>query len=98
MDQKIVLNINEQDFTFNATLDDYNRYINSMNANDKIAPSHNFLMSIVDDESYTALTSLIKLPGMAIQIASAIIEEYQPEVNIIVKKPKPTLKQLKKTD
>ena len=88
MKKVIELEINDKAITFNITLAAYNQYINSTTPNNKIQPAHNFCMNTVDDSSKAALRELIKQPGMPLHVAGAIVEEYQPDIAITVKKSK----------
>lgn len=87
MEQEITLIINGEEITFIVTLEDYNRYVNSLSADNKVSPSHNFCMSVVSNESRPALQQIINNPGFAIQIGQKVVDEYQPELNMMVKKP-----------
>lgn len=86
MEKKISLTVNEQPLNFTVTLADYNKYINEMTLFNKIAPARNFLMRTVDADSKDALREVVDLPGVGVQIASSILEEYTPDVNITVGK------------
>jgi hypothetical protein len=66
---------------------DYNKYINSVTQKDKVAPSHNFLMQTVTPESAADLKKILEEnPGADVQLASAVLEEYTPDLGIVVKK------------
>lgn len=86
MEKKISLTVNEQPLNFTVTLADYNKYINEMTLFNKIAPARNFLMRTVDADSKDALREVVDLPGVGVQIASSILEEYTPDVQITVGK------------
>ena len=86
MEKKISLTVNDQPLNFTVTLADYNKYINEMTLFNKIAPARNFLMRTVDADSKDALREVVDLPGVGVQIASSILEEYTPDVNITVGK------------
>lgn len=86
MEKKISLTVNDQPLNFTVTLADYNKYINEMTLINKIAPARNFLMRTVDADSKDALREVVDLPGFGVQIASSILEEYTPDVNITVGK------------
>ena len=86
MEKKISLTVNNQDLHFTVSLADYNKYVNELTLNNKIAPARNFLMRCVDADSREALREVADLPGVGLQIVSALLEEYMPEVNITVGK------------
>ncbi len=88
MGQKIVLTVDEQDLTFDIELSDYNAYVNGMSPTNKVAPSHNFLMRTIEDADRDTLKTFLKLPGAPLDIAGALLEEYQPHLNITVGKRK----------
>jgi len=88
LEQKVELEVNDQDFEFDVSAAAYNKYLNSSNAVNKIQPAHNFLMAVVNDKHKKALKELLKQPGAPLHLVSALIEEYQPEFNITVKKSK----------
>ncbi|HAS88286.1 MAG TPA: hypothetical protein DCS48_03135 [Desulfovibrio sp.] len=82
----IKLTVMSKDLEFKPTLHAYNSYINEMQPNNKISPSHNFLMRIVAQKSKANLEELLKLPGASIQIAGKVVEEYAPNIEITVGK------------
>jgi hypothetical protein len=84
----IVLTIQDRDVTFAPTVDVYNDYLNSMMPNNKVAPAHNFVMRCAVPEDKDHVRELLKLPGAAIQIAGTIVEQYTPDLNIMVGKPR----------
>jgi len=87
----IDLTIDEQKFTFNVGVSDYNRFINNVGGKNKVAPAHNLCAQTLDEKSDSkALLELLKKPGMPFEIAQAIIEEVVPDVNVIAKKRKTT--------
>lgn len=86
-EQSITVTVMGKDLKFVITRDAYNKYINAMLPTNKIAPSHNFLVSVVDSENREDLLSILNsVPGSEIQIAGALIEDYIPDLSIVVKK------------
>jgi hypothetical protein len=86
-EKKITFDVLGRDFTFSVTRAEYNKYINSISQNSKVAPSHNFLMGTVMDTERATLREFLKeTPGSEVTIASAVLEEYTPDLNIVVKK------------
>lgn len=85
--QTMTVNICGEDISFCIGRDDYNKYINSITQNNKVAPSHNFLMQTVDAHSQeTLLKILADNPGAEVQLAGEILEAYTPDLGIVVKK------------
>ena len=89
--REITLEIGTKEFTFTLTPQDVTKYFNAMTANNKVAPSFNLLSSTVLPAEKAALRELMANPVMTMQIAGALLEEYAPDVEIIVKKPLSTL-------
>ena len=82
MQKTIRLSINGTDLAFDVTTELYNKYVNEMMPNNKVAPAHNFAMRCVADGSREDLKSLLELPGAAIQIAGALVDEFMPDLSI----------------
>lgn len=87
----ITLEVGEKEFTFTLTPQDVTKYFNAMTANNKVAPSHNLLSNTVVADQRADLRALLANPVMTMQIAGALLEEYAPDVEIIVKKHSTTL-------
>lgn len=86
-DQVIELTVAEQDFVFHVSRESYNKYINNVTPTNKVAPSYNFAVSVVEDSCKAALVALMQsTPGAEVQIAGAIIQEYVPDLGIVAKK------------
>ncbi|WP_116305630.1 putative phage tail assembly chaperone [Nitratidesulfovibrio sp. HK-II] len=86
VDKTIKLNVNGRELTFNMSLGIYNRYINELQPSSKVGPAQNLCTRSVADESKAALQELLQLPGMAVQIASKLFEDYTPDIEIEVGK------------
>lgn len=99
MDKLIEFELENGDaLAFNVTLTAYNTYLNKTMPNNKIQPAHNFLMATSTDETKPVLRELLKQPGAAMMIVAEVLEEYQPDINLTVKKSKKGQKPLSKTD
>ncbi|NIB44772.1 hypothetical protein HBA55_34650 [Pseudomaricurvus alkylphenolicus] len=86
-EQAIVVTILDQDYTFRVSRQDYNKYINTMLPNNKVAPSHNLVVNTVIDENRDAvITILEENPGAEMEIATSIVTEYSPDLGIVAKK------------
>lgn len=89
--REITLELGEQEFTFTLTPADVTKYFNTMTQNNKVAPANNLLVTTVDQEQRAALKPLLANPVLVLQLAGALMEEYGPNVDIIVKKSSSTL-------
>ena len=89
--REITLEIGDKEFAFTLSPQDVTKYFNAMTANNKVAPSFNPLSSTVLPAQKTELRELLANPVMTMQVAGALLEEYAPDVEIIVKKPSSTL-------
>ncbi|EWS70125.1 hypothetical protein VN02_023490 [Vibrio vulnificus] len=83
----IVLTIGNIDLSFTPTEADYGEYMTEVAQGDLVNASHNFVMSIVDEESKDALRDITKEnPGAALQITGEVLKQYTPKLQIKVKK------------
>ncbi|WP_204126906.1 putative phage tail assembly chaperone [Pseudomonas ogarae] len=88
---EITLEIGDQEFTFNLTPADVTKYFNALTQTNKVAPGNNLLMTTVLQEQKAVLKPLLANPVMVMQLAGALLEEYAPNVEVIVKKRSSTL-------
>lgn len=86
MRKDITLEINDDEIRFTVEVDDYNKFVNEMQPKNKVAPATNFLMRTVAAKDKDKLRDLLKQPGAAVQIVGDLVEEYVPELNIVVGK------------
>ena len=89
--REITLEMGDKNFTVNLTPQDVTKYFNGMTANNKVAPTHNLLSNTVKADQRADLRTLMLNPVMTMQLAGALLEEYDPDVEIIVKKHSSTL-------
>ena len=89
--KEITLEVGENEFTFNLTPADVTKYFNALTQTNKVAPGNNLLMNTVKQEEKATLKSILANPVMVMQIAGALLEEYAPNVEVIVKKRSNTL-------
>ena len=82
----ITLEVGDKEFTFTLTPQDVTKYFNSLTQNNKVAPANNLLVNTVDQQERATLKPLLTNPAMVLQLAGALLEEYAPDVEIIVKK------------
>ena len=87
----LTLEVGDKDFTFTLTPQDVTKYFNSLTQNNKVAPANNLLVNTVDQQERATLKPLLTNPTMVLQLAGALLEEYAPDVEIIVKKHSSTL-------
>ncbi len=89
--QHIELTVLGCDLAFNVNRTIHNDYVNAVTQNSKVAPSHNFLMCAVTEDNKDTLRDILKkTPGAEVHLAGAVLEQYMPDLDIVVKKPKPT--------
>lgn len=82
----ITLQVGEHELTFIPTVKDYNDLQNDFMPDNKIAPLKNYLRRIVIKEHRDLLNQLLEKPGMPASLATAVNNEFVPEVEITVKK------------
>lgn len=87
----ITLSIGEQDFTFSLAPQDVTKYFNAVTPNNKVAPSNNLLTNTVLPDHLPALRPHLGNPVLVMQLAGTLLEEYAPDVEIVVKKPSAVL-------
>lgn len=87
----ITLEIGEQEFTFSLAPQDVTKYFNAVTPNNKVAPSNNLLTNTVLPAHLPALRPLLTNPVLTMQLAGTLLEEYAPDVEIVVKKPSAVL-------
>lgn len=87
----ITLEIGEQDFTFTLSPQDVAKYFNAVTPNNKVAPSNNLLTSTVLPAHLDALRPLLRNPVFTMQLAGTLLDEYAPDVEVVVKKPSAVL-------
>jgi len=85
----ITLTIGEIDFTFTLVPQDVTKYFNAVTPSNKVAPSNNLLTNTVKAEQLPDLRPLLRNPVLTMQLAGALLEEYAPDVEVVVKKPSP---------
>ena len=91
VNRDITLEFADKEFTFHLTPQDVTKYFNSMTNNNKVAPSRNLLMSTVNQLERATLKPYLENPLTVMELAGAVLEEYSPDIDIIVKKPSSTL-------
>ena len=87
MEKQIKVTVNQKELAFNVTTEHYNQYINEMMPDNKIGPAKNFLVRTVDEATSKNLTELLKLPGVELQLAGKVVNEFLPDITIELGKP-----------
>ena len=85
-DNTITLQVGEYELTFIPTVKAYNDLQNDFMPDNKIAPLKNYLRRIVIKEHRALLNELLEKPGMPASLATAVNNEFVPDVEITVKK------------
>lgn len=83
--QTITLIVSGAELAFETTTQAYNKYINELTMDDKVAPAHNYLNRIVAADSKEALGKLLAMPGVGLKLAAKVNEAFIPELEISVK-------------
>jgi Protein of unknown function (DUF2765). len=83
--EQIKLAVAGVDIVFEPNQTAYNKFINDMAMDNKVAPAHNYLTRIVTADTKEALTEVLKRPGAALQLVAKVNEIYAPELEIEVK-------------
>ena len=91
VNRDITMEIGDREFTFHLTPQDVTKYFNSTTNNNPVAPANNLLVSTVKQEERASLKPLLANPVTVMELAGALLEEYSPDIDIIVKKSSATL-------
>lgn len=83
--QTVILTVNGADLVFEPTTQAYNKYINELSMDDKVAPAHNYLNRIVAADSKDALARVLALTGAGLKLAAKVNEAFVPELEISIK-------------
>ncbi|KAA8727589.1 hypothetical protein F4W05_13305 [Ewingella americana] len=81
----IELTVNGKALNFEPNSTAYNKFINEMSMENKIAPANNYLRRIVATDSKAALDEILDIPGSALQLAAAVNDKYAPKLEIELK-------------
>jgi hypothetical protein len=91
VNRDITMEIGDREFTFHLTPQDVTKYFNATTQSNKVAPANNLLVSTVKQEERASLKPLLANPVTVMELAGALLEEYSPDIEIIVKKSSATL-------
>lgn len=82
----ITLTVAGTDIRFTPTEAIYNKFVNEMTMDNKVAPAKNYLMRCVHPEDRDAMSKVLGQPGAAIQLAAKLNEEFVIDLDVTVKK------------
>lgn len=85
MTEQIKLAVAGTELVFEPNVTAYNKFINDMSMDNKVAPAVSYLKRIVAAESKQALETFIIRPGAPLQLVAKVNELYAPELEIEVK-------------
>ncbi|PKH06660.1 putative phage tail assembly chaperone [Moritella sp. Urea-trap-13] len=81
----ITLGVAGKELRFEPSLAAYNKYINEMLPNDKVAPATNYLRRVVHKEDKSALDEVLQLPGAVMRVLHKVNEHFESGLEIEVK-------------
>lgn len=86
MKKTVVLTVGGNDFSFTATPQDMNNYINELMPSNKVAPARQFLMRTVESEQKDDLKNLLDESfGLEVELHSKVSEQLKGGIEISVK-------------
>jgi len=91
VNRDITLEVGDQEFTFQMTPQVVTKYFNATTQANKVAPANNLLITTVKQEERASLKPFLANPVTVMELAGALLEEYSPDIDIIVKKSSATL-------
>lgn len=89
--REITLEIGDLEFTFKLDPQVVTKYFNSTTQANKVAPANNLLVNTVHQDQRAALKPYLVNPVTVMELAGALLEEYSPKLEVLVKKPLATL-------
>ncbi|MBC3957681.1 MULTISPECIES: putative phage tail assembly chaperone [Pseudomonas] len=92
VNRNITLEFKDQEFTFSLTPQDITKYFNATTQANKVAPAHNLLMSTVAQDQKASFKPFLENPVHTMSLAGALLEEYAPDLGVLVKKSSGSLK------
>ena len=91
VNRDITLEFADKEVTFHLTPQDVTKYFNATTQANKVAPANNLLITTVKQEERASLKPFLVNPVTVMELAGALLEEYSPDIDIIVKKSSATL-------
>lgn len=81
----IELTVSGKALTFEPNTTAYNKFINEMSMDNKLAPANNYLRRIIAADCKAALDEILEIPGAALQLAASVNDKYAPKLDIELK-------------
>lgn len=86
-EKDITLTANGKDWKFKVNATAFNKYLNSLGKQANMVQSAtNFLTSTIDEKQRKEFIEFVQLPGAAINLVGPLVEEYQEDFEVTVKK------------
>ncbi len=85
MSKVITLTVGSKEIRFNPDIAAYNKYLNEMMPNDKVAPATNYLRRIAHKDDKAYLDEVLHKPGAVMKLLMKVNEEYEEDLDIEVK-------------
>lgn len=82
----ITVMMGDKELTFQISLDDWNRFVNALQPDNKIAPMHNFLINVSANEETKAAVKQAYEDALTAELFGVVSKEFKPDVEITVKK------------
>ena len=83
--EQIKLCVCGADIVFEPNQTAYNKFINEMAMDNKMAPANNYLRRIVAADCKEALDAILEIPGSALQIVGFVNDQFAPKLDIELK-------------
>ena len=83
--KRIVVEMGDQELTFDVTLQAYNDYLNKVTMKNKIQPAHNFLMNCAADDDTKKAVKYCYQQALTVELLDVVQDEYKPKVEFAVK-------------
>ncbi|MDA3979043.1 putative phage tail assembly chaperone [Gallibacterium sp. AGMB14963] len=82
---KVTINIKGVELVFNRDNAAIDALFNDLTDTNKVTPTKDYLLQIVDKACKDDLLTIINVPGLAMQIAGKVNEVFLPKIEITVK-------------
>ncbi len=97
MNKNITIQMGDSLLNFTITLEDWNRCVNALQANNKVAPMHNFLINVSSNDDTKKAVNQAYEDALTADLFGVVAQEFKPNVEIAVKKYKPAQNKSNKT-
>ncbi len=85
IEKKITVTAGKQEFTFNVSTGDYDRYINETQPHAKSAAAVNFLQRTLADKTQATALGALCDRGVWPDIVGVVIQEFRGDIEVAVK-------------